>query len=68
MSFFAAAEGIAAPDLQGAGAAARGAQEPGIEEAEEDWWKCLVRLDPDTGKNWEAYLPSEKGQTRKRDF
>lgn len=47
MSFFAAAEGIAAPDLQGA---ARGGQEPGIEDAGEEWWKCLVRFDPDTGK------------------
>lgn len=65
MSFFAAAEGITAPGLQGAGVAAGGGQEPGIEDAEdaEDWWKCLVRFDPDTGKT-ELYICCREGKGR----
>ena len=69
MSFFAAAEGIAAPDLQGAGAAARGGQELGIEEAEEDWWKCLVRFDPDTGKmEWHICSPQGRKDRQGREI
>jgi len=69
MAFFAAAEGIAAPDLRGAGAAARGGQESGTEDAEEDWWKCLVRFDPDTGKTeWHICLPSEERTDKEGRF
>lgn len=62
MAFFAAAEGVAAPGLRGA-AGMPGVQEPGQEEAaEEDWWKCLVRFDPDTGKEKEAHLSPRVGE------
>jgi len=63
MSFFAVAEGITVPGLQGAEVAGGGGQEPGTEDAEEDWWKCLIRFDPDTGKT-ELYICCREGEGR----
>lgn len=49
MPFFAAAEGIVAPDPGQIKAVYEDEDSP-KEPAREEWWKCLALLDSDTGK------------------